>query len=283
LVTFTHAEEMPEMSTPGPDFTEVAEDVWVHKLARFEVDRFEAGRGTVVNGHARVFGTEVTLGRECWIDEYATIGGGSAFDPVAYFRAGDWVALGNYAQVNVARGVTCGDEVGFGIGTRVFTHGAYLSEWDGFPVDFDPVTIGSQVWLPNAQVNPGVTIGDNVVFAAGAVVTRDIPSNSLAVGAPARVVGSMPSRDRDDVDHRRGLMKILTDDIRMLTEVEATADAEAGRFVVEDAVFSLDDRVITGVVSQASEVARNQLRRRGIRFRYEAVDGEYRPWDTSGK
>lgn len=271
------------MSSPGPDFTEVADDVWVHRLARFEVERFEAGRGTVINGHARVFGTEVTLGRECWVDEYATIGGGSAFDPVAYFRAGDWVALGNYAQVNVARGVSCGDEVGFGIGTRVFTHGAYLSEWDGFPVDFDPVTIGSRVWLPNAQVNPGVTIGDNVVFAARAVVTRDIPSNSLAVGAPAKVIGAMPSVDRDNPDHRSRLMKVLVDDVLMLTGVEATADPAAGRLTVDGAVFSLDDRVITGEVSKAAEATRNQLRRRGIRFRYEPVDGAYRPWETTGK
>lgn len=266
------------MSGPGPDFTEVADDVWVHRLARFEVDRFHAGKGTVINGHARVFGTEVRLGRECWIDEYATIGGGSAFDPVSYFRAGDWVALGNYSQVNTARGVICGDEVGFGIGTRVFTHGAYLSEWDGFPVDFASVTIGSNVWLPNAQVNPGVTIGDDVVFAAGAVVTRDIPSNSLAVGAPARVIGPMPSESRADADHRARVMAILVDEVRMLAGVEPSADPVGGRLSVGGAIFSCDDRVITGEVTKASEAARNQLRRRGIRFRYEPVDGEYRPW-----
>ena len=35
---------------------------------------------------------------------------------------------------------------------------------------------------------PGVTIGDNVVIGAGAVVTKDIPSNSVAVGVPAKVI-----------------------------------------------------------------------------------------------
>ena len=45
------------------------------------------------------------------------------------------------------------------------------------------------MWLGgNVTVLPGVTIGNNVVVGAGAVVTKDIPDNSLALGVPARVV-----------------------------------------------------------------------------------------------
>lgn len=40
----------------------------------------------------------------------------------------------------------------------------------------------------NVTILPGVTIGNNVVIGAGAVVTKDIPDNSLAVGVPARVI-----------------------------------------------------------------------------------------------
>ena len=52
-----------------------------------------------------------------------------------------------------------------------------------------PVTIGHNVWI-GAGVNilPGVTIGDNTVIGAGSVVTKDIPSNVLAVGNPCRAV-----------------------------------------------------------------------------------------------
>lgn len=52
-----------------------------------------------------------------------------------------------------------------------------------------PVTIGNNVWLGGgAIILPGVTIGDNVVIGAGSVVTQDIPSNTIAVGNPCRVV-----------------------------------------------------------------------------------------------
>lgn len=52
-----------------------------------------------------------------------------------------------------------------------------------------PVTIGDDVWIGgNVSVLPGVTIGNNVVIGAGAVVTHDIPDNSLAAGVPAKVI-----------------------------------------------------------------------------------------------
>lgn len=56
--------------------------------------------------------------------------------------------------------------------------------------EYAPVVIGSNVWLGgHAVVLPGVTIGDNAIIGAGAVVTRDVPANAIAVGVPARVRG----------------------------------------------------------------------------------------------
>ena len=51
-----------------------------------------------------------------------------------------------------------------------------------------PIRIGNRVWIgANAVVTKGVTIGDNSIIAAGAVVTHDIPANVVAAGVPARV------------------------------------------------------------------------------------------------
>ena len=52
-----------------------------------------------------------------------------------------------------------------------------------------PVVIGDNVWIGGGAIlMPGVTIGDNVVIGAGSVVTKDIPSDSIAYGAPCRVM-----------------------------------------------------------------------------------------------
>lgn len=57
----------------------------------------------------------------------------------------------------------------------------------------EPITIHDNVWLGGGViVCPGVTIGENSVIGAGAVVTRDIPANSVAVGNPARVIREIP-------------------------------------------------------------------------------------------
>ena len=53
----------------------------------------------------------------------------------------------------------------------------------------EKVNIGDDVWIgANVTILPGVNIGNNVVIGAGAVVTKDIPDDSLAVGGPAKVI-----------------------------------------------------------------------------------------------
>lgn len=52
-----------------------------------------------------------------------------------------------------------------------------------------PIVVGKDVWIgAHATVLKGVTIGDGAIVAAGAVVTRDVPPNTIAAGVPARVV-----------------------------------------------------------------------------------------------
>ncbi len=59
------------------------------------------------------------------------------------------------------------------------------------------ITIGDNVWIGgNTVICPGVHIGDNVVIGAGSVVTRDIPSWSVAAGNPCRVIRQITDDDK---------------------------------------------------------------------------------------
>lgn len=61
-----------------------------------------------------------------------------------------------------------------------------------------PVTIGNNVWIGmGAMILPGVTIGDNSVIGAGSVVSRDIPANVIAMGAPCKVIREINDYDKE--------------------------------------------------------------------------------------
>lgn len=63
-------------------------------------------------------------------------------------------------------------------------------------LDIREVHIGDDVWTGgNVTILPGVTIGNRAVIGAGAVVTEDIPADSVAVGAPARVIRTIEDND----------------------------------------------------------------------------------------
>ena len=88
--------------------------------------------------------------------------------------------------------ITIGNNVHITNGVKFITHdGGTLLFRDKVP-DLEitkPIVIGDNVYIGNDVIlMPGVTIGSNVVIGAGAIVTKDIPENSVAVGVPARVI-----------------------------------------------------------------------------------------------
>ena len=95
--------------------------------------------------------------------------------------------------------VSIGDNVLIGPNVGIYTA--------GHPLDFElrndeyeyafPITIGNNVWIgANVVINPGVSIGDNTVIGSGSVITKDIPSNVVAVGNPCKVLREITSRDK---------------------------------------------------------------------------------------
>lgn len=91
--------------------------------------------------------------------------------------------------------ITIGNRVTITSGVRLVTHDG--STWlvrDKNNIRYQRysgIKIGSNVFIGlNSIIMPGVTIGDNVVVGAGSIVTKDIPSNSVVVGNPARIIST---------------------------------------------------------------------------------------------
>lgn len=87
--------------------------------------------------------------------------------------------------------IEIGDDVVMANRVQILAHDNSAEHATGYQ-KVGRVIIGNNVFIgAGALILPGVTIGDNCVIGAQAVVTKDIPANSLAVGAPAKVVGTM--------------------------------------------------------------------------------------------
>ena len=86
-------------------------------------------------------------------------------------------------------GVTLGDgcQIGHNVVFATLDHG--LAPEERHTTCPAPIVLGKNVWVgANATILRGVTIGDNAVVAAGAVVTKDIPADTVAGGVPARTI-----------------------------------------------------------------------------------------------
>ena len=106
-------------------------------------------------------------------------------------RVGDYF-LANY-NVTILDGAafTAGDHVWIGPNTLIscFNHPMTPKGRREHLAIVKSVTIGNDVWIGgNCTILPGVTIGNNVVVAAGAVVTKDVPDNCLVGGVPAKKI-----------------------------------------------------------------------------------------------
>ncbi len=107
----------------------------------------------------------------------------------------------NYGLTMVDDGpITVGDNTMFGPNVVLATAGHPIEpslRAQGYQYNL-PIVIGQNCWFgAGVIVLPGVTIGDNVVVGAGAVVTHDLPSNVVAVGSPAKVLREVNAHDHD--------------------------------------------------------------------------------------
>lgn len=129
----------------------------------------------------------------------------------AYFMQGTDilgpVTIGENVFINrdayIRPNTTIGDGVRIGPFVRLIsdTHEVGPPSRRAGKARFDPIVIGEGTWIgAAATVLGGVTIGRGCIIAAGAVVTKDVPDNTLYGGVPADFIRNLPTEDEADRD-----------------------------------------------------------------------------------
>lgn len=151
--------------------------------------------------------TELEKRAEMLGEMFAEIGEGCYIEPPFHANfGGKHVHFGKniYANFNLTlvddTHIYVGDYTMFGPNVTVASAGhPILPELREQAYQYNmPVHIGKNCWLgAGVIVLPGMTIGDNTVVGAGSVVTKDLPSNVVAVGNPCRVLREINDRDKE--------------------------------------------------------------------------------------
>jgi acetyltransferase-like isoleucine patch superfamily enzyme len=194
----------------------------------------EIGRHSSVGTMSYVACERIRLGEDARIREQVYVGGPQL--PESSFTLGSRTIVLQMAYINPTKPVTIGDDTGIGGHCLIFTHGAWLNALDGYPVTYQPVTLGKSVWLPwRVFVMPGTTIGDGSVIGANSLVQGTIPPSSLAVGSPAKVIRSAPEFPRQLSEEQRSelVAEILTEFDRYMTYEGVTIETQCMARVYE--------------------------------------------------
>ena len=218
----------------------------IYRLRGYRIGKkVSIGFGSVVVGDDVVIGSHVSIGflsfvrcAHIRIGDYVQIGA-TTFIDTPFFEIGDGskineqvfvgglqfpdsrLVIGRNCQImqmsfiNPTRSIIIGDDSGIGGDCLLFGHTSWLSQLEGYKVDFEPIEIGNSVSLSwRVFVLPGVKIGDGAVIGANSLVSQSIPPKCLAIGYPARVVSRFPDFPKDlSVDEKAKLLENMVQEM----------------------------------------------------------------------
>jgi len=266
----------------------IGENCKIHPTAIIDIKEGHIGDRTIIEANVVIEGNKIIIGKESFFGRNASIGGSSCFDKEAYLIAGDWLHVGMNTHINISCGVDIGNEVAFGMDSKLFTHSSYIDSYAlGFKPQWKGVKIGNNAFLASVHINPGIEIGNNVVVSARSVINKNLPDNCFAAGNPIKILRENFLPKPMSIENKT----ILINNIIKQTKNRYDIGIDDASFIFDNinetiiinstkgqTIFDLINRQIFGLATESSKALKDQLRRNGIRFKYKEVSGLWTSW-----
>ena len=246
-------------------------------------EKIHIGDNSVLTKDIKINCTSFEVGEYLFICDRVEIVRGGCYGPNSRVKIGNHVGIFEGTIINPSEEVEIGDDTGIGGEVMIWTHGAWLDVLQGFPADFGPVKIGSNVWLPaRSVVLPHVTIGNNVVIGINSIINRSLPDGCFAAGSPCKVIKENVYPKELSQDEKTNIIEDIIKDWLKLCEFKKITRSikvryEKSKFHLEsgkiflnqshyETIYDIEERTIEGHINDVSEDLRDYLRRRGIKI-----------------
>jgi len=246
-------------------------------------EKIHIGDNSVLTKDIKINCTSFEAGEYLFMCERVEIGRGGCYGPNSRVKIGKHVGIFEGTVINPSEEVEIGDDTGIGGDVMIWTHGAWLDVLQGFPSDFGPVKIGSNVWLPaRSVVLPNVTIGNDVVIGINSIINRSLPDGCFAAGSPCKVIKENVYPKELSQGEKTNIVEGIIKDWIVLCEMKGITRTikvryECGNFPLEsgkiflnqgydETIYNIEERNIQGYMNDVAEDLRDYLRRRGIKI-----------------
>ena len=236
---------------------------------------FKVGKNCKFGNNVKIHCTHFEMGDFGYIADGVEVGRGGSYSPNSKVKIGKHVGIFEGTVINPSEEVEIGDNTGIGAEVMIWTHGAWLDVLQGFPADFGPVKIGSNVWLPaRSIVLPHVTIGNNVVIGINSIINRSLPDGCFAAGSPCKVIkeDEYPKKLTED-EKKKIIWGIISDwyklhDIKKIKDVLVKYENRKIYLIQKQnqTIYDIEERKIEGFMNDVAEDLRDYMRRRGIKI-----------------
>jgi len=239
-------------------------------------EKIHIGDNSVLTKDIKINCTSFEAGEYFYMTERCEIGRGGCYGPNSRVKIGKHVGIFEGTVINPSEEVEIGDAPGIGGDVMIWTHGAWLDVLQGFPSDFGPVKIGSNVWLPaRSVVLPNVTIGNGVVIGINSIINRSLPDGCFAAGSPCKVIKENVYPKELSQGEKTNIVEGIIKDWLVLCEMKGITRTIKIRYESEkiflnqgydETIYNIEERNIQGHMNDVAEDLRDYLRRRGIKI-----------------
>jgi acetyltransferase-like isoleucine patch superfamily enzyme len=268
---------MKTITIPGEKINIEAAEINIGNNVKFGTDINIKVRGVFSIGDNSIIGDRFkATAEELIIGDYfynkptdsggMNIGGGGSNLPFARLKIGDRCVC-HTGQINLARPVEIGNDVGLSHDVDLITHGFWYSVLQGYPAIFAGIKLGNNVILGwKSMVMAGVEIADNVVIGANATVVKSITESGIYGGTPAKLIRRIQEPTLQEKILIASNIIIEFKELMTFYDAESFIDLQYPNIRINELTIDVEKFTCTGKHDKVTDAFRDFLRRYGIRI-----------------